>query len=78
MPKKPFFGHKISALRKGVEVGLNTIAPRERASNYTSRTTRPGVENARLHRFAGTNVAKNRPKGPILGDFCATENAITR
>lgn len=75
------FGHKNSALRKDIEVGLHTIIPRERASNFTFRTMCPGIENVWRHGFARENVAKSGHFGqfePFWNDFCATENAITR
>lgn len=40
----PFFRYKNSALRKGIEIEQNRIAPRERASKSTSRTTRAGTD----------------------------------
>ena len=79
--KSPFlvdFWYKISALRKGIEVGQDTIAPRERSYNFTSEHVWPGFENDRLHGFVGANVGKNRPTWPFLGPFRVTENAITR
>lgn len=75
------FRYKTSALRQAIEVGLNTIAPRERASNCTSRKMCPGIENAWRHGFAAANVAKIGHFGelePFWNAFCATENAITR
>lgn len=73
-----FFRYKTSALRKGVEVGQNTIAPRERAYQNTSRRTGPEVDNARRPGFAGAKMDVLGRFAPFWGAFGATRIAITR
>ena len=60
--KKADFGHKISALCKGIAVGPDTIAPRERAHKSTPRSVWGGGRRARLHGFANANVVKKERK----------------
>lgn len=66
-----FFRYKTSALCKRVEVGQNTIAPRERAHKNTSRRTGAEVDNARRPGFAGAKIGENGRFGPVRGAFGA-------